>query len=149
MTAIERITSKGQLVQLAYGQTDVAASQTAVAMNVVEVRDAAASVDDALAVPGYVVPFDFEIIAISILSSTARTGGSIVVDATIDGTVTGLQATLDATNTTGHHVTQPRDSDRGVAGSYVGVKLTTGASYTPVTADIVVAVWVLCYLDGI
>lgn len=149
MTAIERIISKGQLVKLTFGQSDVAASQTAVAMNVIEVRDAAASADDVLAVPGYVIPWDFEIVGISILASTARTAGSVVVDATIDGTVTGLQATLDATNTTSHYVTQPRDSDRGLAGSYVGVKLTTGAGWTPITADVVVAVWVIAYLDGI
>ena len=149
MTAIERIIAKGQLIKLAYAQADVAANQTAVAMNVIEVRDAAASADDAIAVPGYVMPFDFEVVGISILASTARTAGSITVDATIDGTATGLQAVLDGTNTTAHHITQPRDSDRGIAGSYVGVKLTTGASYTPVTADIVVAVWVFCYLDGI
>ena len=41
-----------------------------------------------------------------------------------------------------------RARDRGVAGSYVGVKLTT-ASWTPITADIVVTVWVLAYLEGI
>jgi hypothetical protein len=149
MTAIERITSKGQLVKLTFGQSDVAASQTAIAMNVLEVRDVAASADDVLAVPGYVIPWDFEIVAISILASTARTAGSIVVDATIDGTVSGLQATLDATNTTSHYLTQPRESDRGLAGSYVGVKLTTVAGWTPVTADVVVAVWVIAYLDGI
>lgn len=149
MTAIERITSKGQLVKLTFGQSDVAASQTAVAMNVIEVRDAGASADNVLAVPGYTMPWDFEIVAISVLASTARTAGSLVVDATIDGTVTGLQATLDATNTTSHYVTQPRDSDRGLAGSYVGVKLTTNAGWTPITADVVVAVWVIAYLDGI
>ena len=137
------------MVKLTFGQSDVAASQTAVAMNVLEVRDAAATADDVLAVPGYVIPWDFEIVAISVLASTARTAGSVVVDATIDGTVTGLQATLDATNTTSHYLTQPRESDRGLAGSYVGVKLTTGSGWTPITADVVVAVWVIAYLDGI
>lgn len=149
MTAIERITAKGQLIKLAFAQADVAASQSAVAMNVIEVRDVAATTDDVLAVVGYVIPFDFEIVGISILASTARTAGSVVVDATIDGTVSGLQATLDATNTTTHYLTQPRDSDRGLAGSYVGVKLTTVAGWTPVTADVGVAVWIIAYLDGI
>jgi len=59
MTAIERIISKGQLIALHFGQSDVADSQTAVAMNIVEVRDAAATADDVLAVPGYTLPFDF------------------------------------------------------------------------------------------
>lgn len=148
MPPIERITSKGQLIALNFGQADVADSQTAVAMNIIEVRDAAAAADDVLAVPGYVLPFDFEVIGISIRASTARTAGTLLVDATIDGTVTGMQAQLDATNTTGHYAVQPRNSDMGAAGSYVGVKLTT-ASWTPVTADVAVTVWVLAYLTGI
>lgn len=148
MTAIERIISKGQLISLHFGQSDVADSQSAVAMNIVEVRDSAAAADDVLAVPGYTIPFDFEIIGISIRASTARTAGTLTADATIDGTVTGLQAVLNGTDTTGAYARQPRESDRGTAGSYVGVKLTT-ASWTPITADIVVTVWVLAYLDGI
>ena len=114
----------------------------------VEVRDAAATADDVLAVPGYTLPFDFEIVGVSIRASTARTAGTLTADATIDGTVTGLQAALNATDTTAAYAKQPRESDRGVAGSYVGVKLTT-ASWTPITADIVVTVWVLAYLEGI
>lgn len=148
MTAIERIISKGQLIPLHFGQADVADSQTAVAMNIVEVRDSAATTDDVLAVPGYTLPFDFEIVGVSIRASTARTAGTLTADATIDGTVTGLQAVLNATDTTAAYAKQPRESDRGVAGSYVGVKLTT-ASWTPITADIVVTVWVLAYLEGI
>lgn len=148
MTAIERIISKGQLIALHFGQADVADSQTAVAMNVTEVRDSAATTDDVLAVPGYTVAFDFEVVGISIRASTARTAGTLTVDATIDGTVTGLQAALNATDTTAAYTRQPRDSDRGVAGSYVGVKLTT-ASWTPIAADVIVTVWVLAYLDGI
>lgn len=103
---------------------------------------------DALAVTGIPLPWDFEIVGASISSTEARTAGSIVADVTIDGTVTGLQATLDATNTTRDTSTQPRGTDTAVAGSYVGVKLTT-ASWTPVTADIAVTVWVLMHLDGI
>lgn len=148
MTAIERIISKGQLISLHFGQSDVADSQSAVAMNIVEVRNTGASADDVLAVPGYTLPFDFEIIGISVRASTARTAGTLTADATIDGTVTGLQAVLNGTDTTAAYAKQPRESDRGTAGSYVGVKLTT-ASWTPVTADIVVTVWVLAYLDGI
>lgn len=149
MTAIERITSKGQMIKLTFGGADVAASQSAAAMNVIEVRDTAASADDVLAVPGYTIPFDFDVIGISILASTARTAGTLTVDATIDGTVTGVQAILNATNTTGTYTRNPREANRGVAGSYVGVKLTTDSGWLPVTADVVVAVWVLAYLDGI
>lgn len=149
MTAIERITSKGQLIKLTFGQSDVAASQSAVAMNVIEVRNSGASADDVLAVPGYAMPFDFDIVGISILGSTARTAGTLTVDATIDGTASGVQAILNGTNTTSAYTRNPREANRGVAGSYVGVKLTTDAGWLPITADVVVAVWVLAFLDGI
>lgn len=104
--------------------------------------------NDALTVTEQVLPWDFEVVAIDVVSNAARTGGTLTVDATIDGTVTGLQAALDATNTTRHYRRQKRGSDVGVAGSRVGVKLTT-ASWTPVTADISATVWVLASLEGI
>lgn len=103
---------------------------------------------DACGVNAIPLPWDFEVVGVSISSTEARTAGSIVADVTIDGTVTGLQATLDATNTTRDTGTQARGTDVAVAGSYVGVKLTT-ASWTPVTADIAVTVWVLAHLEGI
>lgn len=103
---------------------------------------------DALTVIEEQIPFDFEIAAITVTSNAARTAGTLTVDATIDGTVTGLQAALDATNTTRHHAKQLRGSDRASAGSRVGVKLTT-ASWTPVTADVCATVWVLATLEGI
>lgn len=141
-TQIERSISKGQLVPLTFSQDAVADAQTAVAMNIIE----AAAV--ALTTTEYVLPWDFEIVGVSVVSDSARTAGTLTVDATIDGTVTGLQAVLDATNTLRDSGTQVRGSDVAVAGSRVGVKLTT-ASWTPVTADIVVTVWVLVSLEGI
>ena len=62
--------------------------------------------------------------------------------------VTGLQAILNATDTTRDTAVQLRGSDVAAAGSRVGVKLTT-ASWTPTTADIAVTVWVLTHLEGI
>lgn len=103
---------------------------------------------DAVTVTEQVIPFDFEVVAIDVVSNAARTAGTLTVDATIDGTVTGLQAALDATNTTRHYGRGPRAADVGVAGSRVGVKLTT-SSWTPTTADITATVWVLAHLEGI
>lgn len=141
---IERIIAKGQLVPLLFTQVDAADAQAAVAMNVLEVVGGTTI----LGVTEYVMPFDFEIVGISVTSNEARTAGTLTADATIDGTVTGLQAILDATNTTRDSGTQARGTDAGVAGQRVGVKLTT-ASWTPVTADLVVTVWVLVHLNGI
>jgi hypothetical protein len=105
-------------------------------------------VADALAVTEFLIPFDFEVVAIDVVSNTARTAGTLTVDATIDGTVTGLQAALDATNTTRYYTRQARGSDVGVAGSRIGIKLTT-ASWTPVTADVTAGAWVIFSLEGI
>lgn len=143
-TQIERIIAKGQLVPLLFTQDAVADAQSAVAMNILETSATTSS----LPVTEYVMPWDFEIVGISVSASEARTAGTLTVDATIDGTVTGLQAALDATNTTRDTGTQPRGTDVGVAGSRVGVKLTT-ASWTPTTSDIAVVVYVLVHLEGL
>lgn len=103
---------------------------------------------DALAVTDQLLPFDFEVVAVDVVSNTARTGGTLTVDATIDGTVTGLQAALNATDTTRAYARNPRGSDAGVAGSRVGVKLTT-SSWTPTTADVTATVWVIASIEGI
>lgn len=143
-TQIERIIAKGQLVPLLFSQDAVADSQSAVAMNIIETGATTGALD----VTEYVMPWDFEVIGIAVVSSDARTAGTLTVDATINGTVTGLQAILNATDTTRDYGTQPRGTDTGVAGSRVGVKLTT-ASWTPTTADIAVVVYALVHLDGI
>lgn len=103
---------------------------------------------DAITVTDEIMPWDFEIVAVSVQASTARTAGTLTVDATIDGTATGLQAALDATNTTRDTGVQPRGTDVGVAGSRIGVKLTT-SSWTPTTADITATVWAIVHLEGI
>lgn len=143
-TTIERSISKGQLVPFLFGQDAVADSQSAVAMNIMETT----ATTSTLPVTEYVIPWDFEIVGIAIVSSEARTAGTLTVDATIDGTVTGLTAVLDGTNTTRDTGTQVRGSDAGVAGSRIGVKLTT-ASWTPTTADVAVVVYAILSLEGI
>lgn len=103
---------------------------------------------DSLAITEAVIPWEFEVVGVAVTSTEARTAGTLTADVTIDGTVTGLQAILDATNTTRDTGTQPRGTDVGSAGSRVGVKLTT-SSWTPVSADIAVTVYVIAHLEGI
>lgn len=102
---------------------------------------------DVTAITEAQIPWEFEIVAVSVTSSSARTAGTLTADVTIDGTVTGLQAILNATDTTRDYATQPRATDLGAAGSRVGVKLTT-ASWTPVAADIAVDVYVMAHIEG-
>lgn len=144
MPAVKPSIAKGQLVPLLFSQDAVADAQSAVAMNILETT----ATTSTLPVVEYVMPWDGAIVAITVTSSEARTAGTLTVDATIDTTVTGLQAALDATNTTRHRARQGREADRFVAGARIGAKLTT-SSWTPVTGDIAVVVWVLQYLEGI
>lgn len=143
-TQVERVISKGQLITLLFSQDAVADSQAAVAMNILETT----ATTSTLPVTEYVIPWEFEVIGIAVVSSEARSAGTLTVDATINGTVTGLQAALNATDTTRDTGTQARGKDAGVAGGRVGVKLTT-SSWTPVTADVAVVVYVLVHLEGI
>lgn len=143
-TQIERVISKGQLVTFLFAQDAIADSQSAAAMNIMETT----ATTSTLPVTEYVIPWDFEIVGIAVVSSEARTAGTATVDATIDGTVTGLQAALDGTNTTRDTGTQARSTDVGTAGQRIGVKLTT-ASWTPTTADIAVVVYAIVHLEGI
>lgn len=143
-TQIERIIAKGQLVNFLFAQDAVADSQSAVAMNIMETT----ATTSTLPVTEYVVPWDFEIVGITVSSSEARTAGTLTVDATINGTVTGLTGILNATDTLRDYAVQPRSTDAGVAGDRIGVKLTT-ASWTPTTADIAVVVYAITHLDGI
>jgi hypothetical protein len=131
------------LVPLSFHQDAVAASQTAVAMNTVEAEGVVQTNT------GYEIPWAYQIVGISALSGAARTAGTLTVDATIGGTVTGVQAILDGTNTTDHSSTQRRDTDNGAAQTVLGCKVTTDGSWAPVTADINVVVWILVDILGV
>jgi len=140
----EEAFSKWQVIPLVFSQDAVADAQSAVAMNILEVGAASG----VLGVTEYVIPWKFEVIGVSISSDSARTAGTLTVDPTINGTAQNLPAALNATNTQRASATGPRRQRGSAAGGRVGAKLTT-ASWTPVTADILVTVFVLVYVDGI
>jgi|TARA_Y100000034_G_scaffold53503_1_gene65674 hypothetical protein len=165
MSQIERITSKGQVLRYRFAQDKAADSQSAVALKVAEgggrqSKTAAiaggaagnhtvtgiATADTLTGVLQFSGKSPSTSVTTAIAGGSAGTAGTLTVDATIDGTVTGLQAALDATNTTYHNNDQHRGLDKGTAGQRVGAKITT-ASWTPVSADIVVDVYVLAQLS--
>lgn len=80
------------------------------------------------------------VLGIAVRSNEARTAGTLTVEVFINGAATGLTAVLDTTNTTVKVTVQARDLDTFVAGDYIEVKVTTDASWLPVTADIDVVV---------
>lgn len=111
-------------------QVDVAASQSAVAL-------------DVLGLVGnteVVMLYAGSILGIAISGNVARTAGTLTVDVTKNGVATGLQAVLDGSNAQYHSATQAKDTDTFAAGDRLGVDITTDGSWAPTTADIVVVV---------
>lgn len=113
-------------------QDNVAASQSAVALPVA----------GPAAVNEIEMPWAGSIVGISVLTNDSRTADTLTVDATINGSVTGLQAILNASNADHHSAVQAIDADAFSAGDRIGCKITTGGSWTPTTADIIVVVYV-------
>lgn len=148
---MERIIAKGNLQRFTFMQSDVAASQTNAALTVAEVRDAAATADDRNAADGYTVPWEFEVVAVSVrvAAADARTAGTLTVEPLIDGNATGLTTALNATTTAGSSAVQQRGLDTGAAGGKIGARITTDGSWAPATADVVVDVWAIVHLEGV
>lgn len=142
---IERVIAKGQLVSLVFGQADVAASQTDVQLSVAAVDNAS---DDQLAVDGYVMPFEGEIVAVTARLSAAATAGQLTVGATVGGTEK-TDPTLTITTAQAASDTATRGTSTFAAGDVVGAEITTNGSWDGTTADLCVVVWVLLHLEGI
>lgn len=142
--AIDRGTSKGQLVPLVFGQTDLAATQTD-AQLVVAIGEAAQANTD------YVMPFNGKIVAVSWQFTAAPTAGTGTVGATVNGTEdadTRSSFVVDSSTTKGRKIV-PRGAASFVAGDEIGVELTTDGSFAPITADLSAVVWVLLDVEGI
>lgn len=89
------------------------------------------------------MPADGHVVGIVVYSNAARAAGTLTVDATINGTVTGLTAVLDGSNTQTKATRQAQNLDKFAAGNRLGVKITTDAGWLPTTADIDVALLVV------
>ena len=120
----------GYRVPFGFGQADVAASQTAVAL-------------DVQGTPGnteYVMPFAGSIVGISVASNALRTGGTATLEPTVNGTGVGLTTQINAGNTLYNSSTQAKDTDTFSAGDRVSVLVTTDGTWAPTTADFVITV---------
>lgn len=142
-TQIEDITSKGQLVALRFFQDALAASQTDVQLNALEVASAAANT-----VTGFTMPFPGEVVAVTADTTAAATAGSLAAGATFNGTE-GTDTTLTITTETTKTLKVLRGSARFAAGAIVGAELTTSGTWDGTTADLCVTVWVLLQMEGI
>lgn len=142
---IDRIIAKGQYVEYTFTQADVAASQTDVQLAIQSVDNAA---DDQSGITGYIAPFAGEIVAMTWKLSAAGTTGTFTIGPTIAGTEkTALTATV-GTGASGRG-TVLRGTIPFAAGDEIGAEITTGGTWDGTSADLVVQVGVLYYLEGI
>lgn len=140
MTVIERVISKGQLVPLVFTQVDLAVSQTDVQLKMIE---AGATAMDVI---GVAMPFDGEVVGVSADLDTAATAGSLTAGPTIDGVeVAGLTQTFPGSGQSFNAVVK-RGTAKFVKGAKIGAEITTNGTFAPITADLVVVVWVLLYV---
>lgn len=124
-----------EAVPYTFFQDNVSASQSGVQIPNV---GASSSVE-------YMLPIDGEIVAITIFSTQARSGGTLTVVPSVNGVaVSNLSAVLDATRDQDNIQVAPYgDNSLGGRNKRLGVEITTDGSWAPTTADITVQVWVL------
>lgn len=144
MTHITSDTSKGQLVQLVFAQDAVAASQTDVQLYAQEGGAGPIS----LAVEEYYAPWPGEIVAVAFDLSAAGSAGNLSIGATINGTE-DADTTYAITTAQRGAKKVPRGKAMFAAGQYIGSEITTDGSWNGTTADLLVTVYVLFYVDGI
>lgn len=132
-----------QVVALNFCQDNVAASQSNVQLNVVEVASAAT-----LAVDGITVPWAGNIIGISYNLSAAATAGSLTIGPTVNGTEAS-DPTLSVTTGTSGSDTATRGTAAFAAGDRIGAEITTDGSWDGTSSDLVVTVWVLVEVTGV
>jgi hypothetical protein len=140
---IENILDQYQLVPLTFAQSQLAASQTAVALYPIET-----ATPHVLLNLGYTMPFAGFVVAVSVNLNAAATAGSLTVTPTIDTTVvTTPVATL---TTAAYGVATCQRSKNGFAkNAVIGCKITTGGTWNGTTRDLQVIVWVLMKITGV
>lgn len=138
----EQIAARGQIVPFLFAQDAVAANQTDVQLNLIEVASAAA-----LAIDGVSMPWAGSVVGISVNTSAAATAGQLTVGVTLDGTE---QASSTQTITTATAATAvfPQSSMPFAAGQKLGVEITTNGTWDGTSADLAVFVYVLLDCQG-
>lgn len=132
-----------KLVAFNFAQDNVAASQSNVQLNVVEVASAAT-----LAVDGITIPWAGSIVGLSYSLSAAATAGSMTIGATVGGTE-GADPTITVTTGTSGSDTAARGKADFAAGAQIGVEITTDGSWDGTSSDLVVTVWCLVEVTGV
>jgi|SRR5581483_324489 hypothetical protein len=133
----EQIAVMSPLVTARFARHTVAASLSASALTVIDTN----ATSGALNVTGEVMPFAGAIVGVGAALSAAASAGTLTLDVTINGTVTGFQLviTTGASGSTIKEYGQVRFN----AGDTIGVKITTSGSWNGTTADLLATVYVI------
>jgi hypothetical protein len=133
----EQIAVMSPLVTARFARHTVAASLNASALTVIDTN----ATSGALNVTGEVMPFAGAIVGVGAALSAAASAGTLTLDVTINGTVTGFQLviTTGASGSTIKEYGQVRFN----AGDTIGVKITTSGSWNGTTADLLATVYVI------
>lgn len=90
-----------------------------------------------------VVPAAGSIVGMSVYLNEARTADTLTLNVSKNGTkVTGPTLAINVTNATYIYVTYAIGTYTFVAGDRLGAMITTGATWTPVTADLVQVIFI-------
>lgn len=83
------------------------------------------------------------VVGVGIYSNGARTAGTLTITPRVNGTALSSTAVLDATNTTTKVTRMPAViANYFGEGARIGAEITTDAGWLPVTADIMVVVFI-------
>ena len=135
----EGIAIQFPLVTSRFARHTVAANLTASALTAIDTN----ATSGALNVSGDVMPFGGAIVGIGAALSAAASAGSLTLDVTINGTVTGFQLVI-TTSASGSVIKEyGQPGFRFNAGDTIGVKITTNAAWNGTTADLLATVYVI------
>ena len=109
------------MIPLAFSKADLTSSTSATAIPVSTINSATM----------IRMPFGGNIVAIGATGNANTTAGSVTFDATIDGSVTGLQAILNSTKQTSTTTAATYGAYPVNAGQSLGVKYTTSHDFAP------------------
>lgn len=127
----------GQSAQMAIGRTVVSFTQSNVPANQNNVNLQRAGTDSS--VIKFVAPSAGSVVGLSVYSSSAVTAGTAVISV-LGGSGTAISTTLSASNPTKAYARLFKAQRTVAAGDEIGVRITTDASWLPITSDIVVDV---------
>lgn len=121
---------RGALFLSGWGQSNVAASQSAVQLSRYGVGWQAP----------LILPFGASVIGLLVGMSTARTAGSLTVQVYVDGSASGLEVVIDGDNPLTVEETAVAGEYSFEAGEKVTLRITTSADWTPTSADVLVMI---------